>query len=142
MYCLLVCMGQRCATRSYFVSCPSIWSTVSDTMLSEINVQAKWTGEWLNLMAFLGTADSKVHIVHISHVIIAYTLESLSSLTAHLVQRALNTLDTQKYGCHFNYIFWVLVGIGSKIFTIKHAQWIYCKWCLLLKSSLDDCDIT
>ena len=37
--------------------------------------------EWLNLMAFLGTVDSEVHIVHISHVIIAYTLESLSSLT-------------------------------------------------------------
>ena len=39
------------------------------------------TSEWLNLMAFLGTADSKVHIVHINGVIIAYTLESLSSLT-------------------------------------------------------------
>ena len=37
--------------------------------------------EWLNLTAFLGTADSEVHIVHISHVIIAYTLESLSFLT-------------------------------------------------------------
>ena len=37
--------------------------------------------EWLNLTAFLGTGDSKVHIVHISQVIIAYTLESLSSLT-------------------------------------------------------------
>ena len=37
--------------------------------------------EWLNLAAFLGTADSEVHIVHISHVITAYTLESLSSLT-------------------------------------------------------------
>ena len=35
----------------------------------------------LNLMAFLGTADSEVHIVHISHVIIAYILESLSTLT-------------------------------------------------------------
>ena len=32
-------------------------------------------------MTFLGTADSKVHIFHINRVIIAYTLESLSSLT-------------------------------------------------------------
>ena len=37
--------------------------------------------EWLNLMAFLGTVDSEVHIVHIGHVIKAYTLESLSFLT-------------------------------------------------------------
>ena len=37
--------------------------------------------EWLNFMAFLGTADSEVHIVHISRVITAYTLESSSSLT-------------------------------------------------------------
>ena len=37
--------------------------------------------EWSNLTAFLGTADSEVHIVHISRVITAYTLESLSSLT-------------------------------------------------------------
>ena len=34
--------------------------------------------ERLNLTAFLGTADSEVHI---SCVIVAYTLESLSSLT-------------------------------------------------------------
>ena len=33
--------------------------------------------EWLNLTAFLGTADSEVHIVHISHVITAYMLKSL-----------------------------------------------------------------
>ena len=32
--------------------------------------------EWLNLTAFLGTADSEVHVVHMSHVIVAYTLES------------------------------------------------------------------
>ena len=37
--------------------------------------------QWLNLTAFLGTADSAVHIVHISRVITAYTLDSLSSLT-------------------------------------------------------------
>ena len=41
----------------------------------------KWVSEWLNLISFRGTADSEVHIVHISRVIIAYTLESLSSLT-------------------------------------------------------------
>ena len=37
--------------------------------------------EGLSLTAFLGTVDSEVHIVHISRVIVAYTLESLSSLT-------------------------------------------------------------
>ena len=41
----------------------------------------EWVSEWLNLTLFLRTADSEVHIVHISHVIAAYTLESLSPLT-------------------------------------------------------------
>ena len=40
-----------------------------------------WVREWLDLTAFLGTVDSKVHISHISHVTIAYTLQTLSSLT-------------------------------------------------------------
>ena len=37
--------------------------------------------QWLNVIPFLDTVDSEVHIVHISHVIIADTMESLSSLT-------------------------------------------------------------
>ena len=32
--------------------------------------------EWFSLMAFLGTADIRVHIAHTSRVIIAFTLES------------------------------------------------------------------
>ena len=44
-------------------------------------VTLEWVSEWLSLMAFLGTADTGVHMVHTSHVILAYTLESLSSLT-------------------------------------------------------------
>ena len=40
------------------------------------NKVSEWVSEWLNSTAFLGTAGSEVHIVHISHVIIAYTLES------------------------------------------------------------------
>ena len=42
---------------------------------------SEWVSEWLKLTAFLRTADNEVHIVHISRVIIAYTLESLSFLT-------------------------------------------------------------
>ena len=41
----------------------------------------RWVSEWLNLTAFLGTVDSEVHLVHMSRVITAYTLQSLSSLT-------------------------------------------------------------
>ena len=40
--------------------------------------------EWLILTALLGTADIRVHIIHISRLIITYTLESLSSLT-HII---------------------------------------------------------
>ena len=43
--------------------------------------RGKWVREWLKVMAFLGTADNEVHIVHISHTFTACTLESLSSLT-------------------------------------------------------------
>ena len=34
---------------------------------------SEWVSEWLSLMAFLGTVESEVCIVHISHVITAYT---------------------------------------------------------------------
>ena len=43
-----------------------------------LKAEKRRVSEWLNLMAFLGTLDSKVHI---SHVTIAYTLEPLSALT-------------------------------------------------------------
>ena len=45
------------------------------------NTQGKGVSEWLSLTAFMGTADIWVHIVHTSCIIIAYTLESLFSLT-------------------------------------------------------------
>ena len=40
-------------------------------------ISDQWVSEWLDLTAFLGTADSEIHIVHISHVIIALSLSSL-----------------------------------------------------------------
>ena len=36
-------------------------------VIFKFNFQTEWVSEWLNLMVFLGTADSDVHIVHISH---------------------------------------------------------------------------
>ena len=55
--------------------------SIIDQVIQFTALFAKWVSEWLDLTAFLGTADSEVHIVHISCVITAYTLESLSSLT-------------------------------------------------------------
>ena len=56
---------------------------VSPTRFQKKATELSWKywkmSKWLNLMAFLGTADSEVHIVHISHVIIAYTLEVLKN---------------------------------------------------------------
>ena len=43
-------------------------------------IQFEWVSEWLNLTAFLVIADSEVHKVHLSRVVIAYTLESISTL--------------------------------------------------------------
>ena len=45
------------------------WS-VTDPELSALTIRVS---EWLNLTAFLGTADSEVHIVHISRVITHHT---------------------------------------------------------------------
>ena len=42
---------------------------------------SEWVSEWSSSIAFLGTADTRVYVVHTSCVIIAYTLESLFSLT-------------------------------------------------------------
>ena len=50
-------------------------------------------GEWvIKFNALCGTTDSDVHIVHISRVIVAYTLESLSSFTqiSHNLQATIN----------------------------------------------------
>ena len=49
--------------------------------------------EWvIKFNCHLGTADIRVHIVHTSYVIIAYTLESLPSLTqvTHNLQVTIN----------------------------------------------------
>ena len=51
-----------------------------DTIRATHSLQ-KRVSEWFSLTAFLRTADIEVHIVHTSHVFIAYTLKSLSSLT-------------------------------------------------------------
>ena len=48
---------------------------------SDLSAKVQGVSEWLNLTAFLGTADSEVHIVRTSRVITAYTFESLSSFT-------------------------------------------------------------
>ena len=66
-----------------------------ETALDErwfVGMKLGTVSEWLNLAAFLGTTDSEVHIVHISRVIVAYTLESLSSLTqiTHNLQATIN----------------------------------------------------
>ena len=50
-----------------------------DTML-DAQWASSWPTEWVIKLNSL-SADSEVHIVHISCVVIAYTLESLSSLT-------------------------------------------------------------
>ena len=76
----------------------------------------KLRSEWLHLTAFLGTVDSKVHIVHISHVITAYTLESLSTLTkiTHNLQATINfkkkiikQRTTKKWG---HILSWQIIG--------------------------------
>ena len=56
----------------YWVCLPGVTEHISRRNQETEHVLVS-VSEWLNLTAFLGTADSEVHIVHISHVIIAYT---------------------------------------------------------------------
>ena len=69
-----------------------IHKNASEYIVCEIVAILSGVSEWLNLMASLGTVDSEVHIVNISRVITAYTLESLSSLTEiiHNLQAIIN----------------------------------------------------
>ena len=55
----------------------------------------KQVSEWLSLMVFFQTADRKVHVIHIGHVIMTYTLELLSPLT-HNLQVKINLRVTTK----------------------------------------------
>ena len=51
-----------------------------------MTVLLAWLSEWLNLTAFLGTADSKVHIVHISHEQLIWTIWTSSAVPRKAVK--------------------------------------------------------
>ena len=54
-----------------------------------------WVNEWLNLTSFLGESpDSDVHVIHITHVIITCSLETLSSHEAVAQQIMKQTDET------------------------------------------------
>ena len=61
-------------------TCASVGASPVDCTLTNHHTLKEIAREWASLKAFLGTEDIGVHVVHTSHVIIAYTLESLSSL--------------------------------------------------------------
>ena len=80
---------------------------------------SEWVSEWLNLMVFLGTADSEVHIVHRRRVIKAYTLESSSSLTQiihnlhttiYFEKKKILKKKHKKWGHPFS---WLVIGDGN-----------------------------
>ena len=52
-----------------------------DLRKKEGAINLLWLSELLNLVAFLGTAESEVHIVHISCVIVVYTLTHCGQVT-------------------------------------------------------------
>ena len=55
---------------------------VTDLIKADFQFMSEQVSEWvIKFNGLSQTAGSKVHTVHISYVIIAYTLESLSSLT-------------------------------------------------------------
>ena len=78
-------IGDEAENKSYFIAC------------GKLNADCvPWLGERererIRLSAFFGTEDIGVHIVHISRVIITYTLGYLSSLTkiTHNLQVIIN----------------------------------------------------
>ena len=54
--------------------------------------------EWLNLTAFLGTADSEVHIVHISHEQLIWTIWTSLSAVPRKAVKFNHSLDRQAVG--------------------------------------------
>ena len=57
-----------------------------------------WLSDWLNLTAFLGTADSEVHMVHISHEQLIWTIWTLLSAVPRKAVKFNHSLDRQAVG--------------------------------------------
>ena len=57
-----------------------------------------WLSEWLNLTAFLGTADSEVHIVHISQEQLIWTIWTSLSAVPRKAVKFNHSLDRQAVG--------------------------------------------
>ena len=84
--------------------------------------------EWvIKFNGFLGTADSEVYIVHISHIIETYTLESLSSLTiTHNLQATINfnkkdiKNETKKKCGHP--LSWLVIGDGNSTSVYNNTK--------------------
>ena len=81
--------------------------------------KGEWVNEWFSLTTFLRTVDIEVHIVYISCVIIAYTLESLSSLTqiTHNLQATINFkkkgIKKEKQKGEGTHVSWDIIGEGD-----------------------------
>ena len=57
-----------------------------------------WLSEWVNLTAFLGTADSEVHIVHISHEQLIWNIWTSLSAVPRKAVKFNHSLDRQAVG--------------------------------------------
>ena len=114
---------------------------------------AEWVSESINLTSFLGTADSEVHIVHISCVIIAYILESLSSLkyithnlqaTIYFKEKGIKKENTKNWGHPLSWFviedgnstsFWLVMQKVFTCYCFEQCQ-LFQYWLHLRKYSL------
>ena len=103
----------------WLIICEVLWhSLTKDIPISPLRARCgvsvvsslEWVSEWMIKFNGLSrTADSEVHVVHVSHVIIACTLESLYSLTyiTHNLQATINfkkkgLKKNKSEGTHYN----------------------------------------
>ena len=84
--------------------------------------------EWFSLTAFLRTADIEVHIVYTCHVILAYTLESLSSLTqiTRNLQATINFkkkgIEKEKQKSEGTHLSWDIIGEDDSKSVYKESK--------------------
>ena len=112
------------------------YATVTDCVKHRnISCNSLGVSEWvIQINSLYWTADSKVHVVHRSCVIIVYTLKSLSSLmkimqnlqtTNNLKKRGIEKRTTKKWGYPLS---WLVIGDDNSTSVYKSSNTYLFQW--------------
>ena len=104
--------------RRAWVGCVMSWLTMHvDWVMRQGSIYpTAWrSSKWLNLTAFLGTADSEVHIVHISCSWLIWTIWTSLSAVPRKAVKFNHSLNQCKQNCHPGKWIWATLSSKSNI---------------------------